>query len=164
MKNRYSIWRLMSLGAALMTAPWLQAQDVLVTLEAEKGIITLPAKVKPVDGSTVEGISGGKYVGDNDPGSSIVFNDVEVPEAGTYEFKTYYMRADMDDYLALSLIIMGIAIGALLVIWGAMSLAFFLRKKHRAKKIQERIAERKAAEAKYRAELQQEEQNSQNDN
>lgn len=91
MKNRYSIWRLMSLGAALMTAPWLQAQDVLVTLEAEKGIITLPAKVKPVDGSTVEGISGGKYVGDNDPGSSIVFNDVEVPEAGTYEFKTYYM-------------------------------------------------------------------------
>lgn len=30
----------------------------------------------------------------------------------------------MDDYLALSLIIMGIAIGALLVIWGAMSLAF----------------------------------------
>lgn len=74
-----------------MTAPWLQAQDVLVTLEAEKGIITLPAKVKPVDGSTVEGISGGKYVGDNDPGSSIVFNDVEVPEAGTYEFKTYYM-------------------------------------------------------------------------
>ena len=74
-----------------MTAPWLQAQDVLVTLEAEKGIITLPAKVKPVDGSTVEGISGGKYVGDNDPGSSIVFNDIEVPEAGTYEFKTYYM-------------------------------------------------------------------------
>ena len=52
----------------------------------------------------------------------------------------------MDDYLALSLIIMGIAIGALLVIWGAMSLAFFLRKKHRAKKIQERIAERKAAD------------------
>lgn len=42
----------------------------------------------------------------------------------------------MDDYLALSLIIMGIAIGALLVIWGAMSLAFFLRKKHRAKKLQ----------------------------
>ena len=73
-------------------------------------------------------------------------------------------RAALDDYLALSLIIMGIAIGALLVIWGAMSLAFFLRKKHRAKKIQERIAERKAAEAKYRAELQQEEQNSQNDN
>ena len=69
----------------------------------------------------------------------------------------------MDDYLALSLIIMGIAIGALLVIWGAMSLAFFLRKKHRAKKLQERIAEREAAEAKYRAELQQEEQNSQNE-
>ena len=95
MKNRYSIWRLMSLGAALMTAPWLQAQDVLVTLEAEKGIITLPAKVKPVDGSTVEGISGGKYVGDNDPGSSIVFNDIEVPEAGTYELKEYSMSSKL---------------------------------------------------------------------
>ena len=40
MENRYSILRLMSIGAALMTASWLQAQDVLVTLEAEKGIMT----------------------------------------------------------------------------------------------------------------------------
>ena len=71
----------------------------------------------------------------------------------------------MDDYLALSLIIMGIAIGAPLVIWGAMSLAFFLRKKHRAKKIQEQDRRaRSRRRGKYRAELQQEEQNSQNDN
>lgn len=58
----------------------------------------------------------------------------------------------MDDYLALSLLIMGIAIGALLVIWGAMSLYFFLRKKHRAKKLQECIAFREEAERKYREE------------
>ena len=64
----------------------------------------------------------------------------------------------MDEYLALSLIIMGAAIGALLVIWGVMSLCFFLRKKRRAKKLQERIAAREAAEAKYRAEPEQEEQ------
>lgn len=63
----------------------------------------------------------------------------------------------MDEYLALSLIIMGIAIGALLVIWGLMSLTFFLRKKHRAQKLQERIAAREAAEAKYRAERENEE-------
>ncbi len=77
----------MSLGAALMTAPWLQAQDVLVTLEAEKGIITLPAKVKPVDGIPVKGISGGKYVGDNDPGSSIVFNESKCPKPGLMNSK-----------------------------------------------------------------------------
>lgn len=66
----------------------------------------------------------------------------------------------MDDYLALSLIIMGVAIGALLVIWGVMSLCFYLRKKHRAKKLQERIAAREAAEAKYRAECESDELNS----
>lgn len=83
--------RLMSLGFTILSASWVQAQEVLVSLEAEDGIITLPAKVKPTNGSTIEGLSGGKYVGDNDPGSSIVFTDVEVPETGTYEFKTYYM-------------------------------------------------------------------------
>ena len=66
----------------------------------------------------------------------------------------------MDEYLSLSLIIMGAAIGALLMIWGAMSLAFFLRKKRRAKKLQERIAAREAAEARYRAEREQAESES----
>ena len=83
--------RLMSLGFTILSASWVQAQEVLVSLEAEDGIITLPAKVKPTNGTTVAGLSGGKYVGDNDPGSSIVFTNVEVPETGTYEFKTYYM-------------------------------------------------------------------------
>jgi len=61
------------------------AQQVVLTLEAEKGALTLPAKVKYVNG-----YSGNAYVGDNDSGSSIVFNDVEIAEEGTYEFKTYY--------------------------------------------------------------------------
>ena len=59
--------------------------QLISTLEAENGIITLPAKIKYVDG-----YSGNAYVGDNDFGSSILFNDVEIPEEGTYEFKTYY--------------------------------------------------------------------------
>ncbi len=45
----------------------------------------------------------------------------------------------MDDYLALSLMIMGIAIGALLIIWGAMSLYFFLRKRKKQRAAEERI-------------------------
>ena len=65
----------------------------------------------------------------------------------------------MDDLLALSLIIMGAAIGILLVIWGVMSLCFFIRKKRRTKKLQERIAAREAAEARYRAECEQDAQN-----
>lgn len=68
----------------------------------------------------------------------------------------------MDDLLALSLIIMGAAIGVLLVIWGVMSLTFFLRKKRRAKILQARIAEREAAEARYRAEREQEERDRSN--
>lgn len=51
----------------------------------------------------------------------------------------------MDEYLALSLMIMGIAIGALLVIWGAMSLYFFLRKRKRQRAAEERIRAREAA-------------------
>lgn len=59
--------------------------ETIIVLEAENGVLTLPSKVK-----SVSGYSGGKYVGDNDPGSSIVFRNVEVPEEGTYEFRTYY--------------------------------------------------------------------------
>lgn len=51
----------------------------------------------------------------------------------------------MDEYLALSLMIMGIAIGALLVIWGAMSLYFFLRKRKRQRAAEKRIRAREAA-------------------
>ena len=69
------------------------AQNIVVTLEAENGQLTPPVKIKPLEGGSVVGFSGGKYVGDNDPGSVILFTDVEIPESGTYEFKTYYISA-----------------------------------------------------------------------
>lgn len=70
---------------SFLLLPTLNAQELIATLEAEAGVLTLPAKVKYMNG-----YSGNAYVGDNDQGSSIVFNDVEIPEEGTYEFKTYY--------------------------------------------------------------------------
>lgn len=63
----------------------LRAQDIVATLEAESGTPTLPAKVK-----YVSGYSGNAYVGDNDPGSAIVFRNVNIPVEGTYEFRTFY--------------------------------------------------------------------------
>ncbi|OJV40715.1 MAG: hypothetical protein BGO29_05775 [Bacteroidales bacterium 36-12] len=74
-----------SLLAIVLLTMTLNAQQVVVTLEAENGELTLPAKIKEV-----AGYSGNKYVGDNDPGSSIVFSNVNIDEEGTYEFKTYY--------------------------------------------------------------------------
>ncbi|MDR1682129.1 MAG: hypothetical protein LBS25_01890 [Candidatus Symbiothrix sp.] len=61
------------------------AQEPLLTLEAEAGTLTAPAKVKQVNG-----YSGNAYVGDNDAGSAILFENVIIPQTGTYEFKTYY--------------------------------------------------------------------------
>ena len=61
------------------------AQNPIQILEAENAELTLPVKVKYVNG-----FSGNAYVGDNDPGSEIVFRNVNVPEEGTYEFRTYY--------------------------------------------------------------------------
>ncbi len=61
------------------------SQSLVAKLEAEAGSLVLPAKVK-----YVSGYSGNAYVGDNDPGSSIVFRNVDIPEEGTYEFRTYY--------------------------------------------------------------------------
>ncbi len=74
------------LGFSLIfLVPVIQAQELIKLLEAESGTLTLPAKIK-----TVNGFSGNAYVGDNDTGSSIVFTDVEIEKAGTYEFKTFY--------------------------------------------------------------------------
>lgn len=57
-----------------------------------------------------------------------------------------------DEYLGLAMLIMGIAIGVLLVIWGAMSLYFAIRNKKRAKRTMEKMKAREATEAAYRAE------------
>lgn len=71
---------------SLCAAVGLCAQNQIVVLEAENAdSVHAPAKVKSVDG-----FSGGKYVGGNDPGSYLFFHDVEMDEAGTYEFKTYF--------------------------------------------------------------------------
>lgn len=71
---------------SLCAAVGLCAQNPIVVLEAENAdSVHAPAKVKSVDG-----FSGGKYVGGNDPGSYLFFHDVEMDEAGTYEFKTYF--------------------------------------------------------------------------
>lgn len=69
----------------LLLSSTLKAQELVVSLEAESGTLTAPAKVK-----SVNGYSGNAYVGDNDAGSAITFADVEVNKAGRYEFKTYY--------------------------------------------------------------------------
>lgn len=61
------------------------SQTLVKTLEAEDASLTPPVKVKEITG-----YSGDKYVGDNNAGSSILFTDVEIAEAGTYEFVTYY--------------------------------------------------------------------------
>ena len=61
------------------------AQTPILVLEAENAELTLPSKVK-----YVTGYSGNAYVGDNDPGSSIVFRNVSVENEGTYEFRTFY--------------------------------------------------------------------------
>lgn len=84
MKQVYKT-RMLLCFSFIFLATAISAQDIIVTLEAENGELAPPAKVKYVDG-----YSGNAYVGDNDSGSSITFNTVDIPEEGTYEFKTYY--------------------------------------------------------------------------
>ncbi len=67
----------------------LMAQDFVCKIEAESATLTPPVKVKEISSEH----SGGKYVGDNDPGSVIEFK-VNMPKAGTYEFRTHYMCGD----------------------------------------------------------------------
>ena len=81
MKKLFFFMILLLISSAAASAQ----QQIITTLEAENGTLTLPAKVKHVNG-----YSGDAYVGDNDAGSSIIFSDVEIAEEGTYEFKTYY--------------------------------------------------------------------------
>jgi hypothetical protein len=69
----------------LLCPSFLHANTPVQILEAENAELTLPSKVK-----YVAGYSGDAYVGDNDDGSSIVFKDVYIEKAGTYEFRTFY--------------------------------------------------------------------------
>lgn len=65
------------------------AQEFVCRIEAENATLTPPVKVKEISPDH----SGGKYVGDNDPGSAITFK-VTMDKAGTYDFRTHYMCGD----------------------------------------------------------------------
>ena len=80
---------LASCALAIGVAPVAGAQDFVCRIEAENATLTPPVKVKEVSADH----SGGKYVGDNDPGSAIEFK-VNIDKEGTYEFRTHYMCGD----------------------------------------------------------------------
>jgi beta-glucosidase len=67
--------------------------DFPLVLEAENANLYGDLKVKPVNGSTISGLSGGKYVGDfhDAANSCLIFPDVEIPEEGTYELHIFSM-------------------------------------------------------------------------
>ncbi len=82
MKNKILVILLVLTTCLLNT---IHAQEMVLKLEAEHATLTSPAKVKYVNG-----YSGNSYVGDNDSGSAIVFQNVNIEKEGTYEFRTYY--------------------------------------------------------------------------
>lgn len=85
-KKAMTAWALAMLGFM----PMVHAQDFVTKIEAEDCQLSGALKVKSVD---VPGHSGGKYVGDNHAGSSIIFN-VTMDTEGTYEFRTHYNCGD----------------------------------------------------------------------
>ncbi len=80
---------LAALAVVCGISPALSAQDFVCRIEAENATLTPPVKVKEISPDH----SGGKYVGDNDPGSVIEFK-VNMEKAGTYELRTHYMCGD----------------------------------------------------------------------
>ncbi|MDR1683311.1 MAG: beta-glucosidase, partial [Candidatus Symbiothrix sp.] len=67
--------------------------QLVVKLEAENAQLYGDLKVKPTNGSTIQGLSGGKYVGDFilQSNSYLQFTDVEIPAAGAYELRIFSM-------------------------------------------------------------------------
>ncbi|MDR0543109.1 MAG: glycoside hydrolase family 3 C-terminal domain-containing protein [Dysgonamonadaceae bacterium] len=66
---------------------------MIIKLEAEDAHLYGDLKVKPVNGSTVSGLSGGKYVGDFilQANSYLQFTDIEISTAGAYELRIFSM-------------------------------------------------------------------------
>ena len=64
-----------------------------IVLEAENAQLFGDLKVKPLGGGTISGLSGGRYIGDFHltANSYLRFNEVEIPEEGTYELKIFSM-------------------------------------------------------------------------
>jgi len=96
MKNYYLIRGLFVFLTLLLVNG--QAYSVMVSefpivLEAENAQLFGDLKVKPLGGGSISGLSGGKYIGDFhlSANSYLRFNEVEIPEEGTYELKIFSM-------------------------------------------------------------------------
>ncbi len=70
-----------------------QPGEFPILLEAENARLFGSLKVKPLNGSTISGLSGGKYIGDfnQNAKSYLQFVDVQIPEEGTYELRVFSM-------------------------------------------------------------------------
>lgn len=94
--------KILSLGVLLgMFIPAFSTQHAVlsesgtfpIVLEAENARLYGNLKVKPLDGSVINGLSGGKYIGDFDLSakSYLQITDIEIPEEGTYELRVFSM-------------------------------------------------------------------------
>ena len=90
-KDTVSIDLLKHGGTAVLFSTSSQLpKPILMKYEAEADGNTIPFGV-PVKTDTDSLCSGGKYVASIGNGRSITFNDVKVPESGTYAMTVYYM-------------------------------------------------------------------------
>ena len=90
-KDTVSIDLLKHGGAAVLFSTSSQLpKPIFMKYEAEADGNTIPFGV-PVKTDTDSLCSGGKYVASIGNGRSITFNDVKVPESGTYAMTVYYM-------------------------------------------------------------------------
>ncbi|RAP77257.1 carbohydrate-binding protein [Paenibacillus montanisoli] len=68
--------------------------EIISSIEAEAPANTFTGNAGVRDCNPVIGCSGGKKAGDLWGGSSVQFNNVEVPSAGTYTLKMFYISGD----------------------------------------------------------------------
>ena len=85
-RKKMAVWALALLGVV----PMVQAQELVRTIEAEDA--TLSGDKLAI--KSVEGVSGGKYVGNWDNTAQSLTFTVTMEKEGTYEFRTYYMCGD----------------------------------------------------------------------
>ena len=96
MKNYYSIRGLFAFLTFLLLSGQVHAaavSDFPIVLEAESAQLFGDLKVKPQGGGSVSGLSGGRYIGDFQlaANSYLRFDEVEIPEEGTYELRIFSM-------------------------------------------------------------------------
>lgn len=71
----------------------LYTQELVVRLETESAQLFGDLKAKPINGSMLPGLSGGRYTGDfhYSANSHMRFSAIDIPEEGTYELKVFSM-------------------------------------------------------------------------